>query len=217
MGSMITLTIGDARDLASGIPNGSVDIVFTDPPYPKEYLPLYEWLARESARVLKPGGWLFAYGAGEHLPDHLARMGEYLDYFWVFALLHGGATPRMWYKKLMSDYKPVMVYTKGKPVHTAWMPTVHRDRRDKRFHEWGQGIRFPVYVIDKLCPRDGIVWDPFVGGGTTMAACKILDRSCVAFEKDEATAEIARLRLETMQAPLPGMSVAQGHLFETGV
>ena len=32
--------------------------IFTDPPYGKEYLPLYEELAKLAVRVLKPGGSL---------------------------------------------------------------------------------------------------------------------------------------------------------------
>jgi predicted methyltransferase len=94
LNSIIT---GDARELAGAIPDNSVDLIFTDPPYLKEFLPLYEWLAETAERILKPGGWLFAYGATEHLPNHLERMGQYLDYFWVFTLLHNGGYPRMWH------------------------------------------------------------------------------------------------------------------------
>ena len=42
---------GDARELAKAIPDESVDLIFTDPPYPREFLPLYGWLAETAARV----------------------------------------------------------------------------------------------------------------------------------------------------------------------
>lgn len=51
----VELIYGDAIELAkSHIPDGSVDLIFTDPPYPKEYHYCYEWLAYEAVRVLKP-------------------------------------------------------------------------------------------------------------------------------------------------------------------
>ena len=40
------------------IPDNSIDLIFTDPPYGKEYLPLYQELAKLAVRVLKPGGSL---------------------------------------------------------------------------------------------------------------------------------------------------------------
>jgi ParB family chromosome partitioning protein len=44
---------GDFREVLDDIPNESVDIVFTDPPYGKQYLPLWEDLAEFAARKLK--------------------------------------------------------------------------------------------------------------------------------------------------------------------
>ena len=40
------------------IPDNSIDLIFTDPPYGEEYLPLYQELAKLAVRVLKPGGSL---------------------------------------------------------------------------------------------------------------------------------------------------------------
>ena len=40
------------------IPDSSIDLIFTDPPYGKEYLSLYQELAKLAVRVLKPGGSL---------------------------------------------------------------------------------------------------------------------------------------------------------------
>ena len=79
---------GDARELAKAIPDESVDLIFTDPPYSSEYLPLYRWAAKTANRILKPGGWFFIYGGGEHTPTILKGIEESgLLYFWVFILL----------------------------------------------------------------------------------------------------------------------------------
>lgn len=153
---------------------------------------------------MKGGGWLFAYGAGEHMPAIFSGMGDKgLDYFWTFALLHRGGYPRMWYKRLMSGYKPVFVYTKGPPALNPWFSTVHSVTRDKRFHKWGQGDGFGVKMIEMLTSPLAVVFDPFVGGGTTCAACVKTGRTYLAFELDPAVAQLARDRARDTQPPLP--------------
>jgi 16S rRNA G966 N2-methylase RsmD len=198
--SNITLYHGDCLDVMNGLPDASIDMVFTDPPYLREYLPLYGAMAQEAKRLLKPGAYMFCYGSTEHLPDHLYRMSEHLSYYWVIALLHAGGHPRMWNKKLMSGYKPVMVYTNGTPTEKKWMDTVaNSDMMDKRYHKWGQGTGFPIKVISMMCPAGGVVLDPFLGGGTTGAAAIRCDRDFIGIEKDPASYAIAEKRIAQAQ------------------
>jgi len=56
----------DARRLPFA--DGSVDLIFTDPPYGRDALPLYASLAKEAARVLRPGGFVAAMCGGRYLP-----------------------------------------------------------------------------------------------------------------------------------------------------
>lgn len=194
---------GDAKVLCKEIPDESIDLIITDPEYSKKYLPLYEWLSKMASKKLKEGGWVFAYGAAEHLPDEIQRMSQYLDYFWVFVLLHYHGYPRMWYKKLFSGYKPILVYTKGTPTINPWMSTVHSDARDKRFHKWGQGEGFIIKMIEMLTAADHVILDPFVGGGTVPAVCKKVGRAnWLAFEIYPQIAEIARDRVQNTPVPL---------------
>ncbi len=209
------IVTGDARVLAEAIPDESIDLIFTDPPYLREYLDIYGWLSRTAMRVLKPGGYVFAYGAGEHLPERLRQMlSGGLDYFWTFVLLHNGGYPRIWHKRLMSGYKPILVFTKGAPTVVRWQATVSTVSADKRFHEWGQGEGFAIKVIHMLTTPGAVVWDPCIGGGTTAAVCKGLGRNWVAFEIDPAVAEKARDRVAATMAPLPGLIVEQMPLEE---
>jgi len=204
LGYLDTIVTGDARELSRVIPDESIDMIFTDPPYLREYLWTYGMLAKLGARVLKRGGYLFAYGAGEHMPASLAGMEEKgLTYFWTLALLHHGGYPRLWHKRLMSGYKPVFVYTKGHPIVNPWMCTVHAIGMDKRFHEWGQGEGLAIKMIEMLTPPEAIILDPFVGGGTTCAAAKMLGRRYIGFEVIPDVAERARQRVALTQVPLP--------------
>lgn len=194
---------GDARELTREIHDESVDLIICDPPYLEEFIWCYEWLGMESKRVLKSGGYCFAYAACEHMPRRLRGMlSGGMDYFWIDALLHHGGYPRMWHKQLMSGYKPVIVITKGFPSILRWRATVGAVCADKRFHEWGQGEGYSMKVIDLLTDRGAIVFDPFTGGGTVPAVCKMLGRHYLAFEIDPDTAERARQRVEQTQPPL---------------
>jgi len=207
--------LGDARQLLRGIPDETVDLILTDPPYLKEYLDCYDWLGSEASRILKDGGWCLVYGAGEHLLDHINRLTKYLDYFWVFVLHHTGATPRMWVKKLMSGYKPVLAFTKGKPRILRWKSTVHTgDTQDKRYHVWGQSIGFVAKMIELHTQQRDIVVDPFCGGGTTPAACKELNRRWLAFEIDAKTHEVAQQRVKDVQPMLFVPEYQQIEMFE---
>jgi DNA modification methylase len=199
------IVTGDARELARRIPDESVDLIFTDPPYPKDFIPLYSWLAETGARILKPGGLCIALAGHAHIPDIIPLMSEHLKFYWIGGMLHGlGTTARIYSRQFMCGWKPMLWYSKGKVPDHAWIfdllppsPT-----RDKRYHKWGQAISWARYYIDKLTEIIAIVFDPLTGGGTVPAVCKMLGRNYVAFEIDPDTADKARERVLNTQPPL---------------
>ena len=84
------IKLGDFRDLIKKVKPNSVDLILTDPPYPKKYLYLWEDLAREAKRVLKPGGFLISYSGQYHLLQILDYFKKYLEYYWLAGLNHIG-------------------------------------------------------------------------------------------------------------------------------
>lgn len=76
--------------------------------------------------------------------------------------------------------------------------------QDKRFHGWGQPEDGATYWLYEMLQRleNSITFDPFVGGGTVPAVCKMLGRNYLAFEIDPDTAERARQRVAQTQPPL---------------
>src|SRR5215472_11153137 len=55
------MRIGDAREVLADIPDNSIPLILTDPPYGNEAERLYEWLSEFADRVLMPGGSLICY------------------------------------------------------------------------------------------------------------------------------------------------------------
>ena len=51
------------------------------------------------------------------------------------------------------------------------------------------------YIIKMITPKDGIVFDPFAGSGTTLVACKELGYSFVGCEIEQKYIDIVNKRL----------------------
>ncbi len=110
LNSIIT---GDARELAQAIPDESVDLIFTDPPYDDESVPLYGWLAETAARILKPGGFCFAYTGNRWLNKILPLMNESLDFFWMICGYQPESNTVFYDKNIGTGWRPILIYSKG--------------------------------------------------------------------------------------------------------
>jgi len=202
---LLDLFYGDAVELSKEkIGAGTVDLIYTDPPYPKEYHYCYEWLAKEAVRVLKPNGFLIAY-AGPYWKDVVMNyLNEQLQYFYDFILVHKGNTSILWPRKIISGYKSILCYHKKgeKPLpRTNVLGQWNGTGGDKRFHKWGQDITTTRYYVDCFSQEGDLIVDYFLGGGTTAVVCKRLNRNFVGFEKDRATLDIAETRIRDSLGP----------------
>lgn len=195
---------GDARELAKAIPDGSIDLIFTDPPYPREFLPLYGWLAETAAQVLKPDGFMLTYCGNSYKDEIFAMTMPHLSYFWDYQTIDGAAT-WVFPRKTIAKSKSILAWRKqgskalpNNGVLGVWVGT----GSDKRWHKWGQDESSARYFIDCFLPADGVVLEPFAGGGTVPAVCKALGWKCIAFEVDPTAAASARERLTMTQRQL---------------
>lgn len=200
---------GDAKELAKAIPDESVDLIFTDPPYSKEFLPLYGWLAKEAFRILKPSGFLLAMCGQLYLNQIFKMMDRHLDYFWKYEVgLSGWAASVVWPQgntsvNIVVRSKPILAYSKGLALpRTSTLSLFYGSGGDKRFHKWGQDVVSTRYYIDCFSAPGDLVIDPFVGGGTTPCACILINRNWLAFEINPEMAELARQRVAQTQPPL---------------
>ena len=189
----ITIYHGDCREILPQLQ--SVDMIWTDPPYLEEFIPLYGDLAREAYRLLPESGDCFAYCGHIWLPQAMGMMASTLSYWWMLCCEHRGANTIIWSRGVGAHWKPILWYKKPP---TKFPTTVINDRvwsrRDKMHHEWGQG-RDGMLIIDVNCPENGTVLDPFMGAGTTLDMAKRLHRRAIGIEIEEKYCEIAAKRL----------------------
>lgn len=183
----IQLLHGDFRILGRELLDNSVDFIFTDPPYHTERLDLWSDLAIFAKYVLKPGGLLLAYSGQMFLPEVLNRLSEHLTYCWLLGIAHTGGHIQIWKHNVWNDWKPIVMFSKGKPVEHDWLMDLYRgDKGDKDAHEWSQGEGEAAYYIEKLTKPHQLIVDPMCGSGTILRAAHKLGRKSVGMEIEEA-------------------------------
>jgi len=195
------------------IADESVDLIFTDPPYPTRFLHVYEWLAREAMRVLRPGGWCVCMAGGLNL-NVIFRMFDDagLRYFYTMALKTPRQAPVVWRHvggksyPIVARVKHLLVYSKGEAVpRMGGVMNLYESLRwgeSKRWHYWGQDVDTCRYYIEYFSGPGDVVLDPFVGGGTTLVAARLVDRIGVGIDVDPAAVSRAAERIAGVDLPL---------------
>lgn len=190
--STCDIRLGDFREVLADIPDGSVDLILTDPPYPAEFLPLWSGLGELAARVLRPGGLLAAMSGQTHLPDVMARLGEHMAYRWTMAYLMPGQASVVHARAVSTQWKPVLVYGGAdRRLHDV----VSSEAGDKSHHDWGQSESGMQALVEALADPGQTVLDPFMGAGTTGLAALRHDCSFIGVDIDGLAVGKAERRL----------------------
>jgi hypothetical protein len=192
------LILGDIAEACQQIEDDSIDVIITDPPYPKEYLPLYEILAKEAARILKPGGSLIVMVGQSYLPEILSLTTPHIRYHWAVSYLTpGGQSAQIWHRKVNTFWKPLLWFVKGE-YSGEWIGDVAKSAvndNDKRFHNWGQSESGMAEIIERFSMPGQTILDPFLGGGTTAVVALELGRYFIGIDQDPAAIQTTLKRL----------------------
>lgn len=183
---------GDFREVLADLQN--VDAIITDPPYPKEYLPLLNDLASWADRVLAPDGLLAVLMGQTYLPEVYRRLDGGRPYRWTGCYITSGAGYVSHPRKVQSNWKPLLVYGGGRRFSDV-VRSEGNDAAAKSNHKWGQDYRAFHTIIERLTDRDSLVVDPFMGSGTTLVAAHALGRDAIGCDTDEESVRRARERI----------------------
>ena len=190
------IIVGDFREHADKIADGSVSLIFTDPPYDKEASKMLPALAEFASNKLADGGSLICYVGQTQIPAAMDAFRLHLRYWWTIACVHSGRSTVMREYGINAGWKAVLWFVKGtRDNNSVMVNDVMSGGEEKTHHDWQQSQSEAEYWIKNLCPEDGLVCDPFLGGGTTAAASKAVGRNWIGFEIDESNASIAGARL----------------------
>lgn len=191
----IEIRHGDFREILADL--GDVDAVITDPPYPREFVPLFADLGELAARILKPSGTFAAMTGQSHLRDYLALLDQHLAYRWMGAYLVQGPRNRVHQARVGTGWKPILLYTCNDATDVPFLLDDLFDSSgdDKNHHYWGQSESGIADLVERLTKPGDLVVDPFLGGGTTAVVCKALGRRFIGCDLDPAAVATSRERV----------------------
>lgn len=183
-----TLYHCSVSDLSHYIQPDCIDCIITDPPYPKEFLSVYDDLAAFADYALKPSGSLIVMVGQSYLPEIIEKLSKHLTYQWTCAYLTpGGQSPQLWQRNVNTFWKPLLWYVKGEYTG-QWIGDVCKsdvNHNDKSKHEWGQSESGMTDILDRFTKIDQLVCDPFIGGGATAIAAMEMKRRFVGCDIDK--------------------------------
>lgn len=191
-GTRIDIRHGDFREVLADLTG--IDAIITDPPYPREYLPLLADLAAWADKALAPDGILAVLFGQTYLPEVYRLLDGGRPYRWTMAYLTPGPAYASHAARTQSSWKPVLVYGGG-PRFGDVIRSEGTDAHAKQLHHWGQDHGAFHSLVERLTLPGQTVVDPFMGSGTTLAAAHALGRHAIGCDIDEAHVATARERL----------------------
>jgi len=215
---MSELFLGDCLDYMKTMPDKSVDAIITDPPFgigfkyhkkeennnPKDYWKWFNPIYKQIQKKVKDGGFIAIWQTNKYFP-----------YFWKWfgndIRIYASCKNFVQLRKTAINYgfDPIILkYKKGlellKPINpkrnidwfvcnTAKFVT-EKDSLTRQ-HPCPRPIDQVCELIDNFVIEDGLVFDPFMGSGTTGVASLKLQRKFVGCEINKDYFEIAKKRI----------------------
>ena len=223
----VTLYHGDSRDVLPEMTRGQVDLLLTDPPYGMGYggdtaggagshnvaadgvrqgVRVIRQVLFEAAPLLKSDAHLMMFCHWQSWPDFYDAMSGYATMrnalIWHKA---AGSTGNI-LANYIRDYEVILYAARGarniagEGKYSAILTGYPTVPPRQRVHPTEKPVGLLRHLISRHCPPEGLVLDPFVGGGSTLIAAKETGRRAVGVEMDEAHCEAAAKRLAACDA-----------------
>jgi DNA modification methylase/ParB-like chromosome segregation protein Spo0J len=189
---------GDFEVIGKKIPDNSVDLIFTDPPYGINGLELYEKLGWLTNRVLKEGGNLVTYSGQFYLNEVFKNLESTgLKYWWTLCVKHAEDHQLIYARNVFCEWKPLLWFVKGEKPNIINKISDHIESKqpEKLTHKMEQGIIEAEYIIKHLTVENQIVFDPMMGSATSCIAALANKRKFIGCENDKSVFELAKRRI----------------------
>lgn len=205
----------DCLDGLIKLPDGSVDLIVTDPPYCvgctsnglrgtysdlNLLRPFFEQLFGEWRRVLKDGGQIYVNTDWRTYPFLYPLMEKFFVMrnliVWDFMWLKAGNFYRYTHELIMYASNGAMTRTFSPSETDIWrIRCVINRQQQKRSHPAEKPVELCERMIKNSSSEGDTVLDCFMGSGTTGVACVNLNRNFIGYEIDEKYFAVAQERI----------------------
>jgi site-specific DNA-methyltransferase (adenine-specific)/modification methylase len=239
----------DARQKIAEMPDNSIDMILTDPPYNlgkystgnikmswrsdfnndiatwdmKDFVPA-EWTA-EFTRILKPSGNLFAFTSYNLLGGWHAAFDPLFDTFQFMVWHKTNPAPKLYKAGFLNSCELIVcAWNKGhtwnfgrqNEMHNFIQAPIcmgHERVRDPK-HPTQKPIRVLQHILKVASKEGDLIFDPFMGVGSTGVAALNMDRRFLGFDKEVSYVQAAKSRLEesTGRTAIPIQPLVSGAL-----
>jgi site-specific DNA-methyltransferase (adenine-specific) len=179
----------------AGLKPGSAQLILTDPPYSRDWLPQWDELAALAARLLAVGGLFVTYSGKYYLRHVMAWLDKHLTYQWVLASCEDETGSRFDARQVMGFWKPVLLYSNGPWMERDWWDDVLRAPKEKTYHPCQQPIEEAEQLLSYFSNPGDLVIDPCAGSFTVAEACLRLGRRCVSCDSESWCVSVGETRL----------------------
>lgn len=210
----IDLLQGDCLELMKDIPDESVDMILTDPPYGIAFQSGHRTSRYERIKGDQNLDWL------DDFVEEIFRVSKNNTAHYMFCSFHHidvfkqAIQKRFKVKNIitwvksntsMGDLKGdfasktefIIFFQKGRRLINGKRDSnvFEYNKTRNELHPTQKPVDMTEYMLSKFSDEGNIILDPFMGSGTTGVACKNLNRNFIGIELDDKYFEIAKRRI----------------------
>lgn len=219
-----TIIQWDCLEVMKWIPDKSIDLVLTDPPYWMSFVSSFrnertkhkaienddslEWVddfLLEIKRISKPEAHAYIFCSMHHIDTFVSKIKHHLNYKNIIVWEKNNT----WMWDLEWDYAPKYEFcifcsgTGEKKLNGSRDPNIMKwNKTWNDLHPTQKPVEMCVYLIQKSSSPWDLVLDCFAWSGTTWVACIESGRNYILIEKDTEYCQIIERRLKSTTPPL---------------
>lgn len=211
---MISIKQGDCLELMKDIPDKSIDMILTDPPYGMNFQShrrknIYEKIKndenlefldnffKECNRVLKKDSALYVFCSWHNVDEFKKQFEKYFKLKNILVWVknnHGSGDLQASYAP---KYEFILYGNKGrrKFENGRKEDVLFYNKTKNELHPTQKPVDLLEFLINNSSIENDNILDPFMRSGSTGVACQNTNRDFIGFELDEHYFQIAKERL----------------------